>query len=691
MKSHGSEFIEASRHVCERVDWNHPSLAGVEAVERWRSGDAAAAAIALVRRLRERETPRFAASARRLAQLRAEASGSEIDAARDRIARGMAIERSDVWGLVMPMYYLAPLDLALAATADTFALNAEHVLEARANWGKWRWSTLFSIENSLHAVWEMRECADEHVVPVLAWMLSQAEGEWNQAKHWGEPSLGTSAHNWWLIEYLSFWYAGFMFPEFPTLSRFRPLAAEFIEREYRVLFEPDGYSREASISYHTATMDTAIGYMRRAQLNGEPLGDAFVRRLRESAGLEWRWIAPDGSAPPFGDHGNGMARPGVQVERLRSLAAMFDLGEGKWVAERFKATVTGTTPAARGVVSALAHAPLTEDTRTAYERVAPVPPRELDYAMPRAGLYFIRSSWARDADYMAIEATPKGMIDSSHGHTTLLNFVLFARGTPVLIDSGGGWETDAPHNKEFWTSGSFSHNVVTIDGEHHLPIRGGFRWDQVVTPLVDDWVSRDDCAFFSGVHEAYERLPKRVSSSRRKVFHLRGKYWVLIDRFIPINAADEHVYTQHYQLGLKARLDAGGRVTTLGDAGNLLMVPVGASHGEAKLGPCPHPIEGYPNPDHLTYTSGIIGPATFAHVFVPFAGAAAPNVLVEQVAIASDDRLLAPHEGTALAISIDGRRDVFVCLHTKWSLAWRAGGCAGDARLFHSAVGPVRC
>lgn len=691
MKALAAEFIEASRYVCERADWNHLSLAGSEAASLWKAGDAGGAAIALVRHLRRRVKPRFAASVERLAQIRAEASKEEIDGARARIAKGMMIDHQDVWGLVMPMYYLDPLDLVLAGTHDTFALNAKHVLDARANWGKWRWSTLFTIENSLQAVWEMSECADEHLVPVLAWLLSQAQGEWEDARTWSEPSLGTAAHNWWLIEYISFWYSGFMFPEFPMLAKFRAFASEFIEREYRILFEPDGYTRETSTSYHAWSVDTTIGYILQAMRNGEPLGDAFVRHVRQSADLEWRWIAPDGSMPPIGDHGVRMSQPRMQVRRLRTLAGLFDLREGKWVAERFAATVTGASLASRGVVGAIAHAPLAEDMREAYRRVAPTAPRDLDQAMPRAGLYFIRSSWNRDADYMAIEATPKGFIDSSHGHTTLLNFVLYAKGTPVLVDSSGGWETDAPHNKEFWTSGSFSHNVVTIDGEHHLPIRGSFRWNQVVVPLVDDWVSRDDCVFFSGVHEAYERLPKRVSSSRRKVFHLRGKYWVLIDRFIPIGTTDDHTYTQHYQLGLKARLESSGRVTTLGDAGNLLMVPVGASHGHAKLEACPHPIDGYPNPDHLTYTSRIIGPATFAHVFVPFTGKNAPNVLVEELLLACDDRLLGPDEATALAISIDGKRDVFVCLHTKWNLAWRAGGCAGDTRLFHSAIGSVRC
>ena len=45
------------------------------------------------------------------------------------------------------------------------------------------------------------------------------------------------------------------------------------------------------------------------------------------------------------------------------------------------------------------------------------------------------------------------------------------------------------------------------------------------------WHSTPAYAYFSGVHEAYERLALQVSGSRRKVFYLRGEYWILIDRF----------------------------------------------------------------------------------------------------------------------------------------------------------------
>ena len=74
-------------------------------------------------------------------------------------------------------------------------------------------------------------------------------------------------------------------------------------------------------------------------------------------------------------------------------------------------------------------------------------------------------------------------------------------------------------------------------------------------------------------------------------------------------------------------------------------------------------------------------------LLVPFTGARVPKVAVRPIAIrTADGRTPAPWEVTALEIMVGNRRHVYVDFHMAWTMAWTAGGLAGDQRVFHSAA-----
>jgi hypothetical protein len=318
-----------------------------------------------------------------------------------------------------------------------------------------------------------------------------------------------------------------------------------------------------------------------------------------------------------------------------------------------------------------------------YHRLAAKAP-PADTVLPASGYYFMRQNWGSDSDYLCLEAGPVGTVVSSHDHTAVFGFELHSRGRAILIDNGSGPYGDSP--ARIWRVGSSGHNVATVDGQNHIPLADRYpewRWKHPVLPFVNVWVSEPRYAYFSGSHEGYRHLPEPVAACRRKIFYLRGDYWVLIDRFTPETAA-EHEYQLHFHVNAPCRLDENGRLTTEGEGGNLLIVPVEGVRGKAALEPCPYPLEGYDNPQHLTYTSCKSKYEIFVTLLVPFTGADVPEVGVRLLEIEADGRILAPHEATALVIELDGRRDVYFDQHTEWNLPWRAGGCEGDGRLFHS-------
>ena len=74
------------------------------------------------------------------------------------------------------------------------------------------------------------------------------------------------------------------------------------------------------------------------------------------------------------------------------------------------------------------------------------------------------------------------------------------------------------------------------------------------------------------------------------------------------------------------------------------------------------------------------------YAFLRHAAQLAPEVAVEVLPVQADEREVSPWEITALAVTINGRRDVYVDQHMQWNLPWQAGGYASEGRVFHSQV-----
>ena len=474
-------------------------------------------------------------------------------------------------------------------------------------------------------------CPDELVAHYLVWLTRQSRSEWDWARTWGETMLGTRGHNWWVHTFGGFWKAGVFFPELRGFGRFASLVPQWLEYELKLVLEPDGFSIERS-GYHYGTVEMFVEQAGIAELNGIEFSAAFKERLAAGKRVRDIVVAPDGGLPHFGDGFAGHRAP--------------EQAEG----------------------------PVRENDG-----------EPADTCLPDSGYYFIRQDWSRRADWACIDAGAKGAIADSHDHTDVFGFTMYSRGRPILVDNGAGPYGDTPERT--WRVGSASHNTATVDGRDHIPMRSEWRWDAVVMPTVEEWISRPEFAYFSGVHEAYCRLERRVTGARRKLFYLRGQYWILIDRFTAEEEDAAHVYEQHFHPGAATVLEADGRAVTGGPGGNLAIVPVPGATGEATVSPNPHPIDGYDNPDHLCYRRETTGHGLMVVVLVPFEGDDAPDVRAELLPVECDERTLSAWEATAVKITLEGREDVYFDQHMHWNLPWRVGGRGGSGRLYHSAVG----
>ena len=679
-----SAGASAARMLCERVDWSRPELAGSGFAAAYRAGRVEQAALDFVRYLRRRPTPHMGYTKDYVARLRAHATPEFRAKAAAEIA---SLLGTGFLGGSFPdgrgtLLAVRPEVLQVAATRADFDVFARNLTASRNGWSRGAHHTHVNILRYLQAAWPLEECSDESLVPVLGFLAAAHAAGWVGARTWDDASHGT-AHNWWAYEFGGNWKSSLLFPELVGFAKFGAFFPENFEREIRLLFQPDGFTREISTAYHIGTVDIFFDLARLAQLNGLHLSAVCHERLRAAAEVEWKLMQPDGNYPAFGDcfnHG-----PHV-LERARSLAAIAGIPESKFLAETLDPA--WKSPFGEMLVESLNYPSVGEDLRQAYDKLPARAPATLDTALPLSGYYAMRQDWSAHADYAAVEASARGMIYTSHGHSAIFDLKLCARGRAILVGNGKGPDDHGSPPRR-WRASTAAHSAATADGEEHVPLRAIYRFAREVAPVVIDWQSTPGYAYFHGVHEAYNNLPNPIRSACRKLFYLRGKYWILIDRFSSGVADAPHTYQQHYQVGVPSHLDADGRCITEGAGGNLMFVPVAGATGGAAKTPCPFPLDDYPCPDQLSYTQQRAGHGLLITLLVPFVGAAAPQVSVKMLDVHCDDRTLSRHEATGLEIRFGAERHVYVDLHTHWNLPWECGGAHGHRMLFHSATSAV--
>ena len=660
--------------VANRVDWQRPELAALK--QQRDAGDLRSAVLGLVKQLRARATPKPGFTADYYALVRSQATPAQKDAAAKRWHDATQRE------LTMPYHNntyaaLGPDTIALAGTPERCEAMAARILSLRKEWpgNRWGFGETAGVALLLTYLWNLAECSNECLVPIFGWLIEQSDAEWLFMRRLPESVLGTSGHNWYAHSFEGFFVMGFMWPEFTGFGRFCAFGTDYLERELSVLFEDDGWSKEGASGYHEFAFSSLVHLAHLAEINGIPLSEKVRSRLRLIAESSWRMVGPDGCFPLFGDDGRAHAG-----NTLRVRAAMFNLPIAKFVAE-------ATDPNWHRPIGQMLPGE-GRDLMAEYNAVKSEPPPSLDTALTRSGLYAMRTAWTPNADFLAVLAGPLGSLITSHKHADIFTIELQSRGRRILVDNGYGAEVpELKDSKQYrmWRVGGAAHNTVTIDGQSCVPIRGEFRFRGMAAPFVEAWQSEAKYSYFSGVHESFRHLPEEVSAVRRKIFFLRGRYWIIIDRFTPETEA-EHEYQLHFQLGVPAELNNDGSVVTSGEGGNLLIAPVPGATGPAKMEPCPYPIaSGYDNPSHLWYTRKAKTIDSFVTVLVPF-DQKPPEVATRLLDVQCDGRTLESHEATGLEVIINGERHVYFDNHMHWNLPWTCGGFSGDGRLFHSAI-----
>ncbi len=215
------DLHELATRIGAQVDWSRPELDTLSAY--YTGGEPELALLGLVRHLRMRVTPVLEYTPDYVQQVRVQ-MGEEQPAARQRVAAAFTQD------LLMPYHSnaftaLGADTLLLGMTAEDCRRLAAHVWEQRARWQEGYFGVAGSICHLIRCLWPLQECAAADLLPLFAWLLERTAVEWDDARRWAEPTLGTSGHNWWAHTFIGLWAGRAGLPGIPLARALSSLHA----------------------------------------------------------------------------------------------------------------------------------------------------------------------------------------------------------------------------------------------------------------------------------------------------------------------------------------------------------------------------------------------------------------------------------------------------------------------------------
>jgi len=288
-----------------------------------------------------------------------------------------------------------------------------------------------------------------------------------------------------------------------------------------------------------------------------------------------------------------------------------------------------------------------------------------------SGYAVMRDGWDAESLYMSINF---GQTGGWHTHCDLLNFDLFAHGSPLAVDTARYGPYDNP--LDLCMRQAVAHNQVAVndvdfDRQH---VRG----EQVV------WSTQEHVDFFHARHRGYEKSHNVVIE--RTIIFVRGEYWFISDVIRELQR--HHSYTWYLHSPWRWKAAREGTTRTL-HAPGLLVVPampdeirqVRRGRTYSSRDSAGHLEPPFSERHWVGYQKFIDAGdvVTYATALVPYASAPS-TVRVAPVPVRRNDRLVQRGEAEAFEVVRGRRRDVFVFAHCGRHVR-RYGRVETDARL----------
>jgi Heparinase II/III-like protein/Heparinase II/III N-terminus len=299
------------------------------------------------------------------------------------------------------------------------------------------------------------------------------------------------------------------------------------EAERQVL--SDGMHFEQSTYYHVYALDFLLHARILAQRNGldiPPSLDATLQRMLQALAI----MSAVGVPPRFGDDDGGRVfdprrnRPENLTDPLSTGSVLYKRADLKPVGGEFvEESFWLLEPEAAEEFDSL-------ENTVSEPRAA---------ALPSSGLYLMPHPGPCPG-LLTVDAGPQGTQGAGHGHADALSIQLSMGGEDLLTDAGT-FVYVGPGIERSWFRGTSAHNTLTVEGEDQAQGAGPFRWRLLPEVRLEKWIDTDFFGLLIASHTGYQRLAAPVVH-RRRVFQLKGEFWVVLDSVEGSGTHDFDVY-----------------------------------------------------------------------------------------------------------------------------------------------------
>lgn len=351
-------------------------------------------------------------------------------------------------------------------------------------------------------------------------------------------------------EALGLFYAGVLFPDWPSAKSWRQVAKHILVEQIEHQVHADGCYFEQSTGYAIYTAEIYLQFMILARQNHEEIPPVVAERVQRLLDflLAMRW--PDGSMPAIGDADGGSLLPFASRDPkdcravFAIAAVLFKRPDYAWAAQTL-------APDTLWLLGA--------DAYKEFAALLPQPPLTgCSQVFADGGYTIMRNSRQQSAHALIFDTGSLGCPNSAgHGHADLLSIQLAVFGQPCLIDPGTFIYTPNPRWRNHFRS-SIAHNTIVVDGRNQALPGGPFKWQRRPGAQLRRWQSTPEYDYADAHHHAYDDLPNPVTHRRRILFR-KPYYWLVVDE---LNGAAEHFIEVNYQFApMAVKLSADGWVT----------------------------------------------------------------------------------------------------------------------------------
>ena len=344
--------------------------------------------------------------------------------------------------------------------------------------------------------------------------------------------------NWLTMEMSGLATAAAAWPEFNNSPSWMAYTKETMTTSLMKQVYPDGVQTELTSDYHQVALDNFSLFMDVCQHAKEPLPFIYESQIEKMWNYQAYTMRPDG----YGLLNNDAD---LVYNRDRIIQTALKYGRKDWL---YIATNGQKGIRPKGQPSIL---------------------------FPWSGHLIMRSGFEPGAQWAFFDIGPWG---TGHQHNDKLHLSISAYGRDLLVDGGRfAYSGDVAKKFRGYATGSFSHNVILIDGQGQAP------GPQLATgPLSDNYFKITDKFDYSW--NSFDRFinVKGESQHTRSIFYVRGKFWVVVDR-ISTDRPRKIEALWHWHPDCNVNIQNEKIVSTQNEHGNLEVIPVGATPWSVSL------------------------------------------------------------------------------------------------------------